>query len=236
MFYHSKTWAENEMELFLKLCKEKYGYDIQDGGIFLDIGANIGTTSIWMDIKSQGCLEIHAIEPVPSTYRILKANCAINGDRIITHNIAISNSQQELDMLIFPNNKGRNQVLSSINSAMFAVDSIKVNSIRLDDFLQTEHINFEKIKYIWIDVEGHEPAVIDGMSKLLTHRKIPVFMEFSYDAMNIEMVTCMQDILVRTYDKAVVISTKDENMIEINVSGLVDYYREVEEQKNIFLY
>lgn len=230
------TWASDEMELFVSLCKEKYGYDINDGGVFLDIGANIGTTSIWMDKKAKGALEIHAFEAVPSTYRLLKANGALNGDHIIPHNVALSNAEQELSMFIFPDNNGRNQVVSRENADRFTNEIIKVKAYNLDDYLEREGINYDDIKYIWMDVEGHEPNIIEGMQKLLSHHRIPIFMEFSPDSICSEQVKVLQGILENIYEKAIAVSTKDGKRQEINIRDIFSYYNEIDEQKNLFLY
>ena len=61
----------------------------------IDVGANIGTTSVPMARAGYRCL---AIEPVPSTLTFLRRNVAANGlaDRITIIDAAVSSSEDEV--------------------------------------------------------------------------------------------------------------------------------------------
>ena len=64
MYLNRKNHAENEMKLFHMLAKEFYHVD-DSKGLFLDLGANIGTTGIYFTKKLAPNLKLLAFEPDP---------------------------------------------------------------------------------------------------------------------------------------------------------------------------
>ena len=75
---------------------------LKPGNLFVDIGANIGVYSILAASKKA---KVIAVEPVPSTFEMLKKNIILNDfqDLIEPLNIAISNKKEILN---FSNNIG----------------------------------------------------------------------------------------------------------------------------------
>ncbi|MEH2242833.1 FkbM family methyltransferase [Nostoc sp.] len=65
---------------------------IQDGGCAFDIGANVGVFSIMMALSCHNT-NIHAFEPIPSTFSILQSNIQDNHleNNIIQNKLAASN-------------------------------------------------------------------------------------------------------------------------------------------------
>ena len=52
---------------------------LRDGGLFVDVGANVGTYTIWA--AEQGA-EVIALEPAADTFGLLEENIALNGYRV----------------------------------------------------------------------------------------------------------------------------------------------------------
>ena len=75
----------------------------------------------------------------------------------------------------FPNELARNAVHKVVEVPMHSLDAI-IERKELD-------VNFEKLSFIKMDVEGSEPFVIKGMRKLLSTAKPIVFLEVNYDSL-----------------------------------------------------
>lgn len=72
MSFYQAVWSRDEMEFFWKEAPRR------QRGIFMDIGANIGTTSIYFRKKLAANLTYIAFEPVKENYKLLKINCILN--------------------------------------------------------------------------------------------------------------------------------------------------------------
>ena len=69
MSFYKSTWSRAEMLFFWREAPRR------DKGIFLDIGANIGTTAIYFRKKLAPDLNYIAFEPVRENVKVLKINC-----------------------------------------------------------------------------------------------------------------------------------------------------------------
>ena len=140
---------------------------ISNASAFIDVGANVGLFSSTM-VRFQKInpdLEIHAFEANPDTYKRLEKTVA--GTTIKTYNNAISNENKNLGFV------------QGAVSHVFAVKEkanayhyknspvIEVEAKRLDSF------NFKGNDLVLkIDVEGHEPEVLEGAAKLFLNKRI----------------------------------------------------------------
>jgi FkbM family methyltransferase len=131
------------------------------GDLFVDIGANIGSYSILAASKGA---QVIAIEPIPSTFEILKKNILLNNfnDSVDIFNIAISDKKEELN---FSNN------LDALNHVLVkderSSDVISISAVRLGQIL-----NGRIPKFIKIDVEGFETKVIKGAEQIFAHKDL----------------------------------------------------------------
>ncbi len=132
---------------------------LADGqSIALDIGANKG---VWSYLLAQICPEVHAFEPNPKMFSVLKS-CA--GDTITCHPVALSNQSGQSSLFIPRRKSGSlsNQG-GSLSTRISGKDhqEVTVETRRLDEY------NFDKIGFIKIDVEGFEMAVLEGAQETL---------------------------------------------------------------------
>ena len=56
-------------------------------------------------------------------------------------------------------------------------DADSVDLITFDEYLEEKHIDPMTLKYIWVDVEGHEARFFKGAEKALEKSNASVFME-----------------------------------------------------------
>ncbi|WP_440676615.1 FkbM family methyltransferase [Candidatus Pelagibacter sp. HIMB1593] len=129
--------------------------------LFVDIGANIGAYTILAASKNS---KVIAVEPIPSSYEILKKNILLNdfSNTVDIYNVAISDKDESLK---FSNNlDALNHVL--VNGEKYS-DIINIPAVKLDQIL-----NGRIPKFIKIDVEGYESKVIDGAENIFSHNDL----------------------------------------------------------------
>ena len=126
------------------------------GETFLDIGANIGKYSIKLSDRFKN---VHAFEPTPETFSMLKHNVEENKIKNIhLHQIAAWNTDTDLTFHL-KNNPGGNSASMEENS----VGTLTVVAEKLDNYIDT----FGKVDLVKIDVEGAELEVLEGMSRII---------------------------------------------------------------------
>ena len=130
----------------------------------LDIGANIGTTTIGM-LKMGAFNRAIAIEPEENNYRLFQKNVIQNGllGSVIGLPFAASDMRGRRFMELNPTNPGdhRVKVRASIDQEVYPVECNRV-----DDMLSVIN-TFYDISLVWVDVQGHEGYVFRGARKLI---------------------------------------------------------------------
>ena len=176
------NFSQREIDLFYKLVKKYYNVDDSGGGIFLDLGANIGTTGIYFLKKLTPDLKLIAFEPDAENFKLLRINTILNDmeDKITLVNCGLGENFDEMTMYINSVNPGANSVIKFYDDKK--VETVKI--IPLDYYLAENKIAAEDVKYIWIDTEGFEAQVILGAKNLLKKNPAPIFMEFNPLAWN----------------------------------------------------
>ena len=136
-------------------------------GMALDVGANIGNHSLFF---SDYFLTVHAYEPSPRTFELLKINTTLIPN-IEVHPIGLGNVKGEFELTHDVLNPGLSSMKSdnSVNAA-----SIKVHVEKLDG-LWLSHA--PKICLIKIDVEGFEANVLSGGYKIISQCQPLIILE-----------------------------------------------------------
>ena len=121
---------------------------------FVDVGANIGSYSIW---AAELGAEVLALEPAEDTYAALEANVKMNGYPIRTLRAAAGSICGEMRLTDGKDDKNRLVISGGVLVPMVTVDSIVPGRI---------------VNGIKIDVEGYELEVLRGCEKSLSERRI----------------------------------------------------------------
>lgn len=128
---------------------------VTPGMVCWDIGAQTGFFTCLLSRLVGNSGEVISYEPMPNSFDLMAKNIKENGfDKIAyAFNAACSNIIGEIPMMLA--------------SKMFVVeknakDTIKIPCVRLDE---AGHERLPDL--IKIDVEGHEPAVLEGLEKVL---------------------------------------------------------------------
>ena len=150
------------------------GYLHRPGGVMIDVGANIGATTVPLARRFPGS-EFCVFEPHPEVFGTLSTNIALTClGNVRTWNRAVSNSAATT--IDFYAQKGStNMGLSStrLNPDIKDHDCIKVGSVRLDDVFKDTG---QRISVIKIDTQGNELDVLESAREIVTrHRPVIVF-------------------------------------------------------------
>jgi FkbM family methyltransferase len=182
--YMTGDYDLDVMEAALARLERVLGRDVLRGRTFVDVGANIGTTSIPAVLRF-GAERAIAFEPSEDNFRILGANVALNGlaDRIDARQIGVSDAAGTAELELAPRNSGDHRVRTAAAAGSFDAyresrrPVTEVRLVPLDDALAELGVDVADVGLVWVDTQGHEGHVLAGASALLA-AKVPVFCEY----------------------------------------------------------
>jgi FkbM family methyltransferase len=143
-----------------------------EGSVFLDVGANIGTTTV-SALRRHSFGSAVSIEAAATTARILRMNLALNDlehrVRVIT---AAVGGHEHTAALRLKNNIGASELVASGSRDADSVPVVTVNSL-----VESGTIDVERLGLVWVDTAGNEAEVLDGASKLVA-AQVPLIVRF----------------------------------------------------------
>lgn len=180
MYYSGNTYSAENIDAFFALTETYYGRGAgspESAGYFLDIGANIGTTSVYVEKRISQSLKIIGFEPGQSNYDLFRANCLLNHTKHIrVEHFGLSDRDERKRFCYVNNNSGASSVVDA-DEAESGGEAAEVR--RLDGYLSGRRISPGEVKYIWMDAEGYESKIIAGAMETLRAAKIPLLQEFN---------------------------------------------------------
>lgn len=154
---------------FLLPIAYEYGHLGEEGYTILDVGANIGSWTVFL--ARENAWRVIAVEPIPQTLLYLKANLDLNqaltASRVILLEIAAYDHRcmMKLAGTFNPDNLGASALIPSLAG--------KVKAAPLDDYV---HVFGPKVGLIKIDTQGSDGKVLHGLQWTLAHyRPVVVF-------------------------------------------------------------
>lgn len=179
-------------EMFLERIFDKH---LSSGRTFIDIGANCGYWSAQALARVGRSGAVHAFEPVPHYFGLLRRLRQLNPQHdIVVNNVACGDQPGSFPMVVVPprsdNFDNYNTTIGSsslqpgfLNHAQNLTETIEVEVVRFDDYVAERRIDVDRIGLIKIDVEGFEMSVLEGMQGLLAKpgRKVPILCEILTD-------------------------------------------------------
>lgn len=179
MFKTGRNFPDDMIYVFFDLTEKYYKSTKRSGeGYFLDIGANIGTTSIYIKKKINENLRIIGFEAGRSNYDLFRINCILNQvEDIKVELLGLSDSNTRKKYRYVAKNSGGSGIVEDDFKGGSEISTIDM--MKLDDYLEKKNISPEEISYIWMDTEGHEYEIITGGFKTLQAKKIPLLQEFN---------------------------------------------------------
>lgn len=172
---------------YFDIISDEIGRPAVKGTTCLEIGANIGTTTLPV-LLQHGAERCVVLEPAPDNLSLLRANLAANGvgpDRVRVLPVAASERPGIVEFELSGANSGDHRVRHQDGPGAKEPELygetkrpvISVKAARIDDILAEQAISLNDIGLTWIDTQGHEGHVLAGAHRLLASGA-PVIMEY----------------------------------------------------------
>jgi FkbM family methyltransferase len=175
---HGGLWAVVDAEdpEFGKVISETGGWEphivaeilrqVKSGDVFVDVGANVGVMSFPASRAVGPTGKVISFEPNPRNVQSFLHGIVENGfQNVDLYPFALSDRQQ-----VFSVTGGSNSYLTPA-----LLGSTLIQSYVGDDILSRE----EHVDFIKLDIEGHEPAALKGLTKTIQHHKPGILCEFN---------------------------------------------------------
>lgn len=153
---------------------------IPDGGVILDIGANIGVMTVHL-ARSHKNSRVYAFEPIPHNIKTLERvirHYKLNNVEVIK--TALGNSIGEIEMVMPVQKSARLQGLSHVIhdsiTELNEGEKFTTQLTTLDTFIKQHQIT-SKISAIKLDVENFEFYVLDGGRETIAANRPIVYCE-----------------------------------------------------------
>jgi FkbM family methyltransferase len=164
------------------------------GGVFVDVGANVGTYAMVLARQVGVNGKVIAIEPHPVTHARLAFNRAASGFTQVTL-VAAAAGSSDGELMI--ETDGGNLGASHIVSGERSDNAIKVPSLRLQRILDDAKVSH--VDTLKIDVEGYEDRVLTGFFKQAPQSLWPRAVVIEHLSRNEWLDDCIADMMARGY-------------------------------------
>ena len=141
---------------------------IDPASISLDVGANLGLFTYFL---ARYCPHVHAFEPNPIPFRILKS---VADKNVTLYQMALTDHTDEVNLVVPKGRKGWSSNGAGLDRGFgsgMEIGMVTVPGSRIDD------LGLAGIGFIKIDVEGHEKNVLAGATKTLKRDRPNLFIE-----------------------------------------------------------
>lgn len=154
-FFESRS--QKEFRVLRRACDR-----IDTRGVFVDVGANIGTTTLPALRYFDRAI---ALEPEPRNAALLRANVALNrlDDRVTVHEAAGSSASGRVVLRLSPTKSGGHE----IRRPKTGEEGLEVPAVTLDEVVAGEGLRPDEVGLVWMDVGGHEADVLRGATSLI---------------------------------------------------------------------
>lgn len=169
-FFAYKKWIEDPHAAFAARYPEAFR-----GGHVLDVGANVGYTACVFARAISAGFSVHAFEPEERNFERLKRVVARRRllGRIVPVRAAVGDEDGIATLRLNPSHPGDHRIVGAPERGGAAVPIL-----RIDRYVEAE--NLAPVKFVKIDVQGHELAVSRGMSRLIAREpELEVSFEYS---------------------------------------------------------
>ena len=164
-------WEKTSVGLWSRLAS--------DASVILDVGANTGVYSLIAKAVNPEATVV-AFEPVERVFSKLEHNVEINGFDVLCLPFAASNSDGEATVYDLPTEHVYSVTVNkNIHDPAVDVIPTTIRTTRIDSVI--EQYQLGSIDLLKIDVETHEPEVLEGLGKYLREFRPTMLIEILTD-------------------------------------------------------
>jgi FkbM family methyltransferase len=146
---------------------------LSPGGVFVDIGANVGYFTLLAARRVGAAGRVIAFEPNPESLKVLLLNTLPEGDTIRVYPFAVSDREGFLSLMRIVSIASSKPVAEA--ELRYPSDVAPVYAVRLDDALRDE----KRIDVLKCDIDGHDYRALRGGLATLARTRPVVFAEFN---------------------------------------------------------
>ena len=170
----------NVLARSVKTLEALFGERAVVGRDFIDIGANIGTTTI-PALLNHGFTNALALEPEEENFATLRINAILNklDDRIICLSQAASNRAGSAELAVNPARGGKHHIVPRKRRFRLRPNQelVEVETTTLDRLAGEGRFDPDRTGMLWIDAQAHEGHIVEG-ARCLTSRGVPILLEW----------------------------------------------------------
>lgn len=176
-------WCEEELKLL-----NKY---INEGDTIIDVGANIGTHTVFFAKKVKDKGRVYAFEPQRIIFQNLCANISLNWlTNVECYNMALGKSSGYIFAPYLNYLQRKN--FGGLRLGKYT-EGEKIKLVAIDS------LKLEKCNLIKIDVEGMEADVLKGASKTISKHKPVLFVENNTEKYSKNIIKYIQKLNYKAY-------------------------------------
>jgi len=181
-----------------------YKQFIKEGDLAIDIGANIGDTTVPMGLCTGATGLTIGFDPNPYVFKILEKNATLNAGKmnIVPFRCAISDKEDEFYFISSEasfGNGGISKTKESKHGKFIYPEKIK--GVNLRTFLEEKFSEWiDKLSFIKIDAEGYDKEIIKSISDLLVKYKPTIIAESFGKSSNAEKMELYEVLAKVGYD------------------------------------
>ncbi len=152
---------------------------VRTGGVYFDVGANIGFYALNFAKKTGGSGKVFAFEPDPKTYQKLVHNIKLNQFYQIIEPFEMAVSEKSGEKTFYINSESSSAWGTIIpEGKQQAISSSVVKTTSLDEFVNERGI--KEIDFMKVDIEGGEFEFMEGAISTFKHKAVKkIFIECS---------------------------------------------------------
>ncbi len=211
LFFAYKKWIEDPHAAFARKHPDAFR-----GGHVLDVGANVGYTACVFALALDPAFRVHAFEPEDLNFARLEKVIETRNlqERVVAVHAAVGEEEGVASLRRNPAHPGDHRIVS-----VAAPDDVPVPIVRLDEYAARHGL--APVKYVKIDVQGHELAVCRGMSGLI--ERFPE-LEVSFEYSGAESLAVVQWFEEREFRLHVM--RHDGSIVRFDTNGMTAALRE----------
>lgn len=143
---------------------------LKPGGLFIDVGANIGYLSAVAAALVGKTGQVHSFEPVPRYFDYIQRTAKLNPEyKIMANNVALGETAGHACIANHRRNLGGNSMVPGFVPKEDTKETFDIQVRRLDEYIQKQKLSH--LSLIKIDTEGFELPVLLGTSRFFDECK-----------------------------------------------------------------